>query len=308
MWQICLGASTRLAGQPARSAARCVRARESWRACSPHCVSLLSPPPRSPAASAPSAADAAPKKQKFEVTFEGDWGVHWYVRMDDERAPPRLPDRHRAPTAMSEFDAWTQEQAQGQGDALRGREEGRRLRPRPGRGRARAHSSTFGPGADQGCGDRVRRRGERASTATDGMPQWGRSRQPARVPGHRRRRRTRRRRGRPRSEEQELIDEVWDCARSGATTRARSAAQAKLSRRSSSRGKPQTVKGTTRQDFPGGGGHARAGGLPGVEADDPLRQAPAAQVTAAAPSGDLDRLARQANEALGFRVVQLANA
>src|SRR5215207_6051897 len=55
------------------------------------------------------AADAAsklPRKQKFEVTFEGNWGVLWYVRMNDGEP------HHNCLTGISSdgesnFDAWT---------------------------------------------------------------------------------------------------------------------------------------------------------------------------------------------------------
>ena len=202
------------------------------------------------AACLPSPASAAPKKAKFEVTFKGYWGVAWYVRLEDEE-PHHVCIAGYGADGDSEFEAWTKNNRKVTATLY--------ADPRKGSvfGRVPVETAlerkfTMGQ-ADPGCKEEY---GEAASklNCDSGSPQWGRFGNPpaylsiaagrgvASV-------------GVDREQEAELIDHVWDFCPFWGHFEGDIGSEAKLSTKKLFSGKPVTVKGTTRQDYPGGGGH-----------------------------------------------------
>ncbi len=198
----------------------------------------------------PTTASAAPKKAKFEVTFKGYWGVDWYVRMEDEE-PHHVCLAGIGANGESDFEAWTKNN----------RKVTATLYADPRKGSAFGHlpietalerKLTMGQ-AHPGCTEEY---GKAASEldCDNGSPQWGRFNNPPAyldiAAG----------RGRvgvgvTRYEEEELIAQVWDWCPFWGNYEGKIGNEAKLSSKKLFSGKPVTVKGTTRMDYPGGGGN-----------------------------------------------------
>jgi hypothetical protein len=195
------------------------------------------------------AADAAPKKQKFEVTFEGYWGVSWYVRLSDEE-PHHVCLAGIGADGDAELEAWTpgkrKVKATLYADAKRGSLFGRVPIET-----AATRKLTFGqvhPGCEIEYGDAASR-----LNCDSGSPQWGRFGNPPaylELAAGRGGIAT----GVVRAQRDELIDEVWDFCPFWGAYEGEIGSSTKLSAKKLFSGKPVSVKGYKRQDFPGGGG------------------------------------------------------
>lgn len=195
------------------------------------------------------AADAAPKvpkKHKFEVTFEGNWGVLWYVKMADGEPHHNCLAGHTADGSV-DFDAWTRNK----------RKITTKLYadPRKGTffGAARIETAlerkfTMGQ-VVKGC-EQEYARAEADLDCDDGFPQWGRFRNPPAwldIAGGRNVISV----GVRREAAQEHINEIWDFCPFWGSYEGNIGGRAKLSKKKLFSGRTQTVKGTSRQDVDG---------------------------------------------------------
>lgn len=204
------------------------------------------------------AADAAPKKQKFEVTFEGDWGALYYIRLEDEE-PHHVCIGGYGSEGGSIFEAWTKNKRKVKAtlyaDAKKGAFFGRVPVET-----ALQRSFTFGR-PDPGCVEEYSEARAKYN-CDDGIAQWGRFGNPPAyldVAGGGGRVSV----GVSREREDELIDDVWDFCPFWGRYEGKIGrnAPARISTKKLFSGKTQTVKGSARQDLPGGGAQHEQEGL-----------------------------------------------
>lgn len=196
------------------------------------------------------AADAAPKKRKFEVTFQGYWGVNWYVRVEDEE-PHHVCIGGYGADGEENFEAWTRNRRPVRA-TLYADPRKRSFFGRVPLETALERKFTMGQ-PDPGCKEEYGKAAADLDCDT-GSPQWGRFGNPPAyldVAGGGGRVGV----GVTREGKDELIERVWkfcpfwgvyegDIGRN---------APGKMNMGKLFSGKAQVVKGYARQDHPGGG-------------------------------------------------------
>jgi hypothetical protein len=195
------------------------------------------------------AADAAPERHKFEITFEGNWGVLWYVRLADGE-PHHNCLTGIASDGESSFEAWTRNRRKVTARLYVDRRRGSFFGAVP-LETALERKFTFGQ-VPKGCEiEYGRALGD--FDCDDGSPQWGRFRNPPAyldIAGGRGRVGI----GVRREQETEHINEIWDFCPFWGQDEGKIGGQAKLSARKLFSGRTQTVRGLARADVGGGNG------------------------------------------------------
>jgi len=204
------------------------------------------------------AADAAPKvpkKHKFEVTFEGNWGVLWYVRMADGEP------HHNCLTGISsdgsvDFNAFTKNKRKVTTKLYVDKKKGSAFGGIPIQA-VLERQFEFGQ-VPKGC-EIEYARAKSEFDCEDGMPQWGMHGNP---PAWLDIGVGRGRIGVGVRYDNDLIDDVWKFCPFWGQDEGKIGGQAKLSTKKLFSGKTQTVKGYSRQDvdgFKGDGTHEQEG-------------------------------------------------